>query len=114
VHYKSHHQRRAAMATRLMLASLACIILMATITRAQKADVSKQQIKTSIAQETVKELLLQMDADKNGRISKQEWMKFMETQFDALDKDKTGELDQKELLKSTVTVKHPAPTFLGK
>jgi len=33
-----------------------------------------------------------MDTDKNGKISKQEWMKFMEAEFDRLDKNKTGEL----------------------
>ena len=32
-----------------------------------------------------------------GEISKQEWMKFMEAEFDRLDKDKTGELTPKEL-----------------
>jgi hypothetical protein len=108
------YRRRAAMAKKLILASMAYIILMAPITRAQKADVPKQPTKTSMAEQNVKELLLLMDADKNGRISKQEWMKFMEAQFDALDKDKTGELDQRELLKSTVTVKHPASANLGK
>ena len=55
-----------------------------------------------------------MDTDKNGKISKQEWMKFMEVEFDKLDKDKTGELDRQELLQSTVSVKHIRPSDLGK
>jgi hypothetical protein len=41
-----------------------------------------------------------MDADKNGKISKQEWMNFMEAGFDSLDKDKSGELDVKEIMQS--------------
>jgi hypothetical protein len=45
-----------------------------------------------------------MDTDKNGRISKQEWMSFMEKEFDRLDPDKSGELDPKELAKSKVQV----------
>jgi Ca2+-binding EF-hand superfamily protein len=38
-----------------------------------------------------------MDTDKNGKISKAEFIKFMEAEFDRLDKDKSGELDAKEL-----------------
>ena len=45
----------------------------------------------------MKQLLLLMDTDKNGKISKQEWMNFMSAEFDRLDKDKSGELDPKEL-----------------
>jgi EF hand len=45
----------------------------------------------------VKELLLLMDRDKNGKISRQEFMKFMSAEFDRLDINKDGELDVKEL-----------------
>lgn len=55
-----------------------------------------------------------MDTDKNGKISKQEWMRFMEAEFDTLDTDKKGELDQKELLQSTVSVKRVRASDLGK
>ncbi len=44
-----------------------------------------------------KRLLAIMDKDKNGKVSKQEFMAFMEAEFDRLDKDKSGELDLKEL-----------------
>jgi Ca2+-binding EF-hand superfamily protein len=43
-----------------------------------------------------------MDTDKNGKVSKQEWMRFMEAEFDRLDKNKDGELDLRELEKSQV------------
>lgn len=49
-----------------------------------------------------KQLLRLMDTDKNGKISKQEWMRFMEAEFNRLDKDKNGELDLKEIEKSQV------------
>jgi hypothetical protein len=49
-----------------------------------------------------KQLLLLMDTDKNGKVSKQEWMRFMEAEFDRLDKNKDGELDLRELEKSQV------------
>ena len=50
----------------------------------------------------VKQLLLLMDTDKNGKIAKQEWMNFMSAEFDRLDTDKSGELDPKELAGSKV------------
>ena len=89
-------------------------VVLAVVMFAQKAAVPRQPTVHSLAQQNVRELLLLMDADKNGKISKQEWMRFMEAEFDMLDKDKTGELDQKELLQSTVTVRRARPSDLGK
>jgi hypothetical protein len=40
-----------------------------------------------------------MDTDKNGKVSKQEFMSFMEAEFDRLDTKHDGELDVKELAK---------------
>lgn len=42
------------------------------------------------------QLLVMMETDPNGKVSKAEFMKFMEAQFDKLDKNKDGELDVKE------------------
>ena len=66
---------------------------------------SGQQDKFALANEDVKELLLLMDTDKNGRISKLEWMNFMEAEFNRLDKDGNGELDPKELLQSKLSIR---------
>ena len=41
------------------------------------------------------------------------WMKFMEAEFDRLDKDGKGKLNRRELLESRVFVKR-APAKLGK
>ncbi len=46
-----------------------------------------------------------MDTDKNGKISKAEWMKFMEQEFDRLDTNHNGELDVKELTQSRMRVR---------
>ena len=80
----------------------------------QKAAVPKQPDIVVLGQQNVTELLCLMDTDKNGKISKQEWMKFMEIEFDKLDKNKTGQLDQKELLQSRVLVKQVRHSDLGK
>jgi len=98
----------------LLVVLFIATIVLAVATFAQKATVPKQPTRHSLAQQNVKELLLLMDTDKNGKISKQEWMKFMEAEFDTLDKDKKGELDQNELLQSSVTVKRTRPSDLGK
>jgi Ca2+-binding EF-hand superfamily protein len=69
-----------------------------------KAAVPKAQDKLALGEEQAKQLLLLIDTDKNGKISKQEWMKFMEAEFDRLDKDKRGQLDIKELGESRLRV----------
>jgi hypothetical protein len=67
-----------------------------------------------IAEQNVKQLLLLMDTNKNGKISKKEWMDFMSAEFDRLDTDKSGELDPKELMKSRLVVNHVSSETLGK
>lgn len=67
-----------------------------------------------IAERNVKQLLALMDTDKNGKISKHEWMDFMSKEFDRLDTDHTGELDPKELLQSSVQVHPVSSEVLGK
>jgi hypothetical protein len=68
----------------------------------------KPQNKIALGTDEVKQLLLLMDTDKNGKISKQEYMNFMAAEFDRLDVDKSGELDVKELTKSQFRVSRPA------
>ncbi len=77
---------------------------------AQKVSVPKLQDNLALGEDEVKKLLLIMEPDKTGKISKQEYMKFMEAEFERLDKDKNGELDVKKLTQSTVT----ANRFVGK
>jgi Ca2+-binding EF-hand superfamily protein len=74
------------------------------IAGAQKAAVPKPQDKLAIGEDKARQLLLLIDIDKNGKISKQEWMKFMEAEFDRLDKTGNGQLDLKELAESQVHV----------
>lgn len=66
---------------------------------------TKQLDKLALANEDVKELMLLMDTDKNGRISKHEWMNFMEAEFNKLDKEGKGELDLKQLAQSRLSVR---------
>lgn len=59
----------------------------------------------------VRQLLLLMDTNKNGKVSREEFMAFMAAEFDRLDKDKSGELDPAELAASRVRASRP---FTGK
>jgi len=68
----------------------------------EKAESEK---KLAVATDAAKQLLLVMDADKSGKVSKQEWMKFMEEEFDRLDTDHKGQLDVKELTQSRVRMR---------
>lgn len=74
---------------------------------AQRLGADAQQDKFAAANENVKELLLLMDTDKSGKISKREWMSFMEAEFNRLDKDGSGELDLNELRQSGLSIKRP-------
>ena len=77
---------------------------------AQKASVPKPQDKLAIGENEVKQLLPLMNTDTKGMISKQEFMKFMEAEFERLDKSKKGELNVTELTQSNLT----ATRFAGK
>jgi hypothetical protein len=71
-----------------------------------KASVPKPQNKLVIAENEFKQLLLLMDVNKNGKISKQEYMRFMEAEFDGFDKNHNGELDVKEVTQSKLALTH--------
>jgi len=77
---------------------------------AQKAAVPKPQNKLAMGEDEVKQLLPLMNTDTKGMVSKQEYMKFMEAEFERLDKSKKGELNVKELTQSSLA----ASRFAGK
>ena len=90
--------RRILLVSSLVMAFICGGGILASTSSPQKASVPRPADRIAIASEKVKELLALMDTDKNGKISKQRWMKFMEAEFDQLDKKKKGEVDPKELL----------------
>jgi len=53
-----------------------------------------------------KKLLILMDADKSGSVSKKEFMDFMGAEFDRLDTNHDGVLDVKELEQSQLMQAH--------
>ena len=78
-----------------------------------KASVPRPQDALVLGENAAKDLLLLIEPDKNGKISRQAWMRFMGEEFDRLDKDKKGELDAQEL-RSDRLVKHARSQDVGK
>jgi hypothetical protein len=97
------------------VAALYTIGILAGTAVAQKDSsdkgVNKKERVIALGQDEVKQLLVLMDTDKSGKISKQEFMNFMAAEFDRLDTDKSGELDVRELTKSQFRV---SPGAVGK
>jgi hypothetical protein len=77
---------------------------------AQKTAIPKPQDKLAMGEDEVRQLLALMDTDKKGMVSRQEFMKFMEAEFERLDSHKKGQLNVRELTRSTTT----ASRFVGK
>ena len=64
---------------------------------AQKEATPKAQDNVAVGEPEVKKMLPLMDQDNDGKVSKQDFMNFMEAEFDRLDKTKEGKLDVKKL-----------------
>jgi hypothetical protein len=84
------------------------LALMASTSLAQTTSPAAQDKRSPLerADPQVKQLLLLMDKDSNGKISRVEFMSFMSAEFDRLDVDHNGELDLKELKGLQVAPKH--------
>lgn len=68
--------------------------------------------KLSLGEEEVRQLVCLMDTDRNGKVSKQEVLKFMEAELDRLDANRNGELDVNELRQSRIRADvHPPRPF---
>lgn len=67
-----------------------------------KGTPSSRQRRVAAGEAYAKRLLLLMDTDKNGKVSKKEFMTYMEVEFDRLDTNHDGQLDVKELAKTQV------------
>jgi hypothetical protein len=77
---------------------------------AQKASAPKAQDRLAIGEQNVKPLLLLMDSNKEGMVSKAEYMRFMEAEFHRLDKANSGALNARELNQASLS----AARFSGK
>ena len=72
---------------------------------APAAPASTKKLSTGLT--PLAQLLQLMDTDKNGKVSKEEFMRFMEAEFDFADKNKDGQLDPVEMKKFVYRMNHP-------
>jgi Ca2+-binding EF-hand superfamily protein len=88
----------------VLLAVTVSFATLGTAVAAQKAAVPKAQDQDNVAkgEAEVRQLLPLMDQDMQGKVSKEEFMKFMAAEFDRLDKKNEGKLDVKELTQPPV------------
>jgi hypothetical protein len=107
-----HKNMMSAVFAVAMLAS--CRPVLEAVVAQTKANVPKPQDTLVVGEDAVQQLLLLMEPDKNGKISKQAWMRFMAEEFDRLDKDKKGELDAQELHRSHLPMKRATAQDVGK
>jgi len=56
----------------------------------------------SMARAYTRGLIQMMDRDRNGRVSKDEFLQFIGAEFDRLDTDRSGELTHEELRRSKI------------
>ena len=92
---------------RKIMVIIPILALMATTSLAQTTPAAQNKTSPLVrADPEVKQLLLLMDKNQNGKISRDEFMSFMSAEFDRLDVDHNGELDLKELKALQVTPKH--------
>jgi len=61
------------------------------------ANAAEKEQNLATGELTTEQLLVLMDKDKDGKVSKKEFMDFMSAEFDRLDKNKNGKLDVNEL-----------------
>jgi Ca2+-binding EF-hand superfamily protein len=47
-------------------------------------------------------IIQRMDLDHNGRVSKEEFMQYMSSEFDRIDRDRSGELTSEEISRSSL------------
>jgi hypothetical protein len=77
---------------------------------AQKTSVPKPQDTLALGEDEVKKLLLIMEPDKQGKISKQEYMRFMRRNSKDWIRTKTASWTSSKLTQSSVTTNR----FVGK
>ncbi|MGO9437447.1 MAG: hypothetical protein ACLPH3_21875 [Terracidiphilus sp.] len=90
--------------------SLTGVVLAGQTSNAPAPAVAPQSSKVAAGEAEAKKLLLLMDTDKNGKVSRAEFMSFMAAEFDRLDVNHDGELDVKELEQSQLQTTHRGGT----
>ena len=102
---KSGSKNRIMVLVVLVLAGLGGLrTLVSTAAAAPKDPAQVAASELAAGEKQTLQLLNLLDRDHSGKVSKAEFMSFMEAEFDRLDKNSDGELDVKELGQTQVRV----------
>jgi hypothetical protein len=82
------------MSKKRMMMLVAVVVALAAARSLVPAALAAPRLDSGLKQ--TMQLLVLMETDPGGKVSKAEFMRFMEAEFDKLDKNKDGELDVKE------------------
>lgn len=93
-----------------VIAFMAALFAATTIAGPQKSVPHRPPDKFALGAEEVRQLVLLLGGE-NGKVTKAEFLKFMEEEFDRLDVNKNGELDVRELKESRIRA---SPGAVGK
>jgi EF hand len=83
--------------TRKFISLVALSLVVGTVSTAAFAAARR----ANTAESHVRQLLNLMDKDKNGTVSKEEFMEYMSQTFDRLDVDRSGQLERNELRRTS-------------
>ena len=85
------------------MSALAVLFTIAIATQSAKAEkdgdttVGAPQVKVAVADEQTREILLLISANEKGKVSEQEFMRYMKAEFDRFDHARSGQVDVKQL-----------------
>jgi len=99
-------KKKAIVLLVMIIGVLAPFGAMRSIAGAQNALAPNPQANVARGEGEVKKLLLLMETDSDGKVSKRMFMSFMEAEFSRLDKKKEGKLDVKELTQQPIKAFH--------
>ena len=83
--------------TRKFISLVALSLVVGTVSTAAFGAAKR----ANTAESHVRQLLSLMDKDKNGTVSKEEFMEYMSQTFDRLDVDRSGQLERNELRRTS-------------
>lgn len=89
-----------------ILTVLFAAAILLTTAAAQKASVPRPMDRLAMGEEPAKQLLVAMSANGRDVVTKQEYMKFAEQEFDRLDKENKGALNVRQFSQATLATSH--------
>jgi hypothetical protein len=90
-------KKSAVVLVMIIVGVLGPLSAMRSMAIAHEASAPNPQANLALGEGGVKKLLLLMETDSDGKVSNQEFMSFMQAEFDRLDKKKEGKLDVRGL-----------------